>query len=248
MNFPGAPFATASRNLVKLRNSPVTWIWAVSLVLMHVLLDSLGGVTREPGVSIVEHFGLNREGILSGHLWEVFTYGFIHGSWAHLFFNVMLILMLGSLIEDIVGGLILSQAIGCGMIFGGVIHALMVPEGLLVGASGGCVSIFILYATLSPQSRVLPFFVSLGFLGAGFLLSSFLIALMNPELRIPVFSKWGASLDGVGLREIYGVGHACHFGGGLAGWATGRWILRPRWTLKRLRADQLRREARGLKP
>lgn len=248
MNFPGAPFATLSRNLRKLRNSRVTWTWATGLLLVHIILEYLGGITREPGVSIVENFGLSRDGILSGHFWEIFTYGFLHGSWTHVFLNVILIIMVGSLVEDIVGGRILSVAIGGGMVFGGALHALMEPQGLLVGASGGCVAIFILYATLSPQSRMLPFFVSIGFLGAGFLVTSLLVALMNPALGVPLFSSWGTSLERLGLGETYGVGHACHFGGGVAGWLVGRWILRPRWTLKRLRADQLRREARSLKP
>jgi hypothetical protein len=40
------------------------------------------------------------------------------------------------------------------------------------------------------------------------------------------------------------MGHACHFGGGMAGWLFGRWLLRPRISLERLRRDRERREAK----
>jgi membrane associated rhomboid family serine protease len=37
------------------------------------------------------------------------------------------------------------------------------------------------------------------------------------------------------------MGHACHFGGALAGWLYGRWMLRQRVTLEKLRRDRARR-------
>jgi membrane associated rhomboid family serine protease len=46
-----------------------------------------------------------------------------------------------------------------------------------------------------------------------------------------------------GMGAVFAMGHACHFGGGLAGWLYGRWLLRPRVTLERLRRDRKRREA-----
>jgi membrane associated rhomboid family serine protease len=44
---------------------------------------------------------------------------------------------------------------------------------------------------------------------------------------------------------IFEIGHACHLGGGLAGWLMGLWILRPRITLEELQKERARREARN---
>jgi membrane associated rhomboid family serine protease len=53
----------------------------------------------------------------------------------------------------------------------------------------------------------------------------------------------GEMLEGNGMASLFQIGHACHLGGGLAGWMLGRWILRPRITKKRLRRDRERQEA-----
>jgi membrane associated rhomboid family serine protease len=47
-----------------------------------------------------------------------------------------------------------------------------------------------------------------------------------------------------GMGTWFDLGHACHFGGGVAGWLYGRWLLRPRVSLERLRRDRERHEAK----
>jgi hypothetical protein len=80
-------------------------------------------------------------------------------------------------------------------------------------------------------------------LGFGLMLSALMLALLDPALGIPGFSSVGNKLVDYRLEIGFKLGHACHFGGGLAGWALGLWILRPRITLKRLRRNRERREA-----
>jgi membrane associated rhomboid family serine protease len=46
------------------------------------------------------------------------------------------------------------------------------------------------------------------------------------------------------MGHWFRIGHACHFGGGLAGWIYGRWLLRPRVSLKQLERSRARRETR----
>ena len=67
--------------------------------------------------------------------------------------------------------------------------------------------------------------------------------LLDPRLQIPGLSGLGRELVEHGFGSWFQLGHACHFGGGVAGWLLGRWLLRPRTTLKRLRRDRERREA-----
>ena len=91
--------------------------------------------------------------------------------------------------------------------------------------------------------RMMPLPVSGRSLGLGVLIAELSLALINPALDLPGFSRLGNALVNHGMGSWFEMGHACHFGGGMAGWLYGRWLLRPRITLKRLRADRIRREA-----
>jgi membrane associated rhomboid family serine protease len=130
-----------------------------------------------------------------------------------------------------------------GVLCGGLFH-LLLGTGLLVGMSGGCMALLLLLTTLSPQSRMMPLPLSGRSLGMGILLAALALALMNPELKLPAFSDAGLWLERNGQPSLFQMGHACHFGGALAGWIFGRWILRPRVTLASLHRDRARREAR----
>jgi membrane associated rhomboid family serine protease len=79
-------------------------------------------------------------------------------------------------------------------------------------------------------------------LGLGILLAALILALINPALNLPGLSSLGNALEDHGMGSWFQIGHACHFGGALAGWIYGRWILRPRVTLASLRQDRARRE------
>jgi membrane associated rhomboid family serine protease len=96
--------------------------------------------------------------------------------------------------------------------------------------------------TLSPQSRMLPLPVSGRSLGIGVILAELILALADPALGVPGFRQVGDWLVRNGMGHWFQMGHACHFGGGVAGWLFGRWLLRPRITLERLRRDRERRE------
>jgi membrane associated rhomboid family serine protease len=104
--------------------------------------------------------------------------------------------------------------------------------------------LLLLLTTLSPQSRMMPLPVSGKSLGLGILAAELILALIDPAAGLPGFSKLGEILAGHGLGGWFQIGHACHFGGGVAGWVLGRWLLRPRITLERLRRDRERQEAR----
>lgn len=104
-------------------------------------------------------------------------------------------------------------------------------------------ALLLLLTTLSPQSRMMPIPLSGKSLGLGILTTELLFALADPQLGLPGISALGNWLASHGMGSGFQLGHACHFGGGLAGWLLGKWLLRPRITLKRLRRDRERREA-----
>ena len=104
-------------------------------------------------------------------------------------------------------------------------------------------ALLLLLTTLSPQSRMMPIPISGKSLGLGILTTELFLALIDPSLGLPGISALGNWLASHGMASGFQLGHACHFGGGLAGWLLGKWLLRPRVTLKRLRRDRERREA-----
>ena len=59
----------------------------------------------------------------------------------------------------------------------------------------------------------------------------------------PLAAVAHVSLVNRGLGNWFAVGHACHVGGGVAGYLYARWILRPGPTLSHLREERNRREA-----
>ena len=149
------------------------------------------------------------------------------------------------------GRAVMLKATVFGVIGGGIGHLLLAPGGdgtsLLVGLSGGCVGLLLLLTTLSPESRFMPLPISGRSLGLGIIVAELFLSVIQPQLGVPGFAQIGKWFGEWGMSGWYEIGHACHLGGGMAGWLYGRWLLRPRVTLKRLRAERLRREANDLK-
>lgn len=247
MTSTGAPFSNAARNLRQLRNSPASWAWAGVILGIQTLVTAVGGPDSQPARTWFETFGLSRDGALGGKIWQILTYGLLHGGWWHASLNALFILLVGSRIEHMAGRSAMVKTTVFGVIGGGIGHLIVAPGGVdapyLVGLSGGCLALLLLLTTLSPQSRMMPLPVSGRSLGLGILMAEFILTLVDPASRLPGFSSVGRWLVGQGMGGWFQMGHACHFGGGMAGWIVGKWLLRPRITLKRLRRDRERREA-----
>jgi membrane associated rhomboid family serine protease len=245
MTSTGATFSNLGRNLRQIGSSPACWAWVAAILGIQAWVMAAG---QASAAAWFEVLGLSREGVFSGKIWQLFSYGFLHGGWWHAGVNALFVLLVGSRIEHATGGGGLVKAVIFGIIGGGIAHLVLAPGGgeaaLLVGLSGGCLGLLLLLTTLSPQSRMMPLPVSGKSLGRGILAAELILALSDPAVGLPGFSKLGEVLVGHGLGGWFQIGHACHFGGGLAGWIFGRWLLRPRITLKGLRRDRERREAK----
>lgn len=240
MSAPEDRFSGMRRLLDQAIRARSAWIWCAAVLAVHAIVSVAGG--PEAVRFWYEKLGLSREGVLSGALWQVLSYGFLHGAWWHVGLNALFVVLFGSRVEHISGQAVLNRILAGGIIAGGVFH-LILGSGLLVGLSGGCVALLLYLTTLSPQSRMFPLPVSGRSLGVGILIGEWLLAMINPDLGLPGFRRIGEAMCARGMGEWFLLGHACHFGGGLAGVAFARWVLRPRITLARLRRDRERREA-----
>jgi membrane associated rhomboid family serine protease len=138
--------------------------------------------------------------------WQLFTYAFLHGGFAHIFFNMLGLYMFGSEIERLFGsrffalyyfGAVLSAAL-CHLVVTGWMGVPPVP---MVGASGGVYGVLLAFGLYFPHRRVL---------------------LLIPPVPMParvfviVFAVVELVLGVTGTQA--GVAHFAHLGGMLGGW------------------------------
>lgn len=218
------------------------WGIVLFLLVVHALVERQGGYLA--CVSWYEFWGLTSASLLQGKVWQLVTYAALHGSWMHLLTNALMIVFLSASLQVIFAGRVCLRVFLLGCVGGGMAHALLGGSSdILVGASGGAMGLLLFLCTLSPQSRMLPVFLSAGNVGLGVMISSLLLTLLNPALHIPGISYLSSLLEPQWQKELFSVGHACHLGGCIAGWLSARWVLRRRVTLAQLQQQRRKREA-----
>ncbi|WP_386817944.1 rhomboid family intramembrane serine protease [Luteolibacter algae] len=191
-------------------------------------------------------FGLNLQSFLSGEIWQIFSYGLIHGNWTHLLINSATILLLGSKVEYILGKRSYRLLTGLSILAGGGLFIAQSwfskDQETLVGASAVTFSYLALLVTLSPESRFLPLFISGKTIGICMIVANLSLVLINPILELGIFSQVGRFLVNLGFGDLFKVSHSCHLGGTLVGYTFGKFILRPRITLLGLQRARERQE------
>ncbi len=136
--------------------------------------------------------------------WQVGTYAFLHGSFGHLFFNMLGLWMFGSELERLWGGKRYLQ-----LYFASVLTAALtqLAVGLLfagaptVGASGGLFGLLLAYGMMFPNRTVMLLIPPIPMKA-----KTFVVVFGVIELALGVYSPTG------------GVAHFAHLGGMLGGW------------------------------
>ena len=160
------------------------------------------------------------------HWWQLITHMFMHGGWAHIFFNMWALIMFGSAVEQTIGSrkmLILYFVAGLGAValhFGTMYMECLYFENQLeagvlsaaqsyarlkvtptVGASGAIYGLLMSYALLYPQNRLTLIFPPISMKAMTWVIIFAVIELF------------------VGIRGVAdGVAHFAHLGGMLFGW------------------------------
>jgi membrane associated rhomboid family serine protease len=102
---------------------------------------------------------------IDGHVyfrfWQLVTYSFLHGSYQHLFFNMLALWMFGMEIERYMGPM---RLLAC--YFASVVTAALsqlfvpmlfgAPPAPTIGASGGVFGLLLAYAVMFPRRKVIP--------------------------------------------------------------------------------------------
>jgi len=111
------------------------------------------------------HFSVT-EAIYSGQIWRLITFQFLHANFRHILFNMIGLLVFGSLVESYLGSRrYLAFYLICG-VCGPLIYCLFAAAGLLsvepntplVGASAGLFGVLIAAAVIAPNAEVLLLF------------------------------------------------------------------------------------------
>ena len=152
--------------------------------------------------------------------WQLVTYGFLHGGWTHLFFNMFAVFMFGGEIEQLFGRrrYILYYflcVIGAALMHLIVVRVAQLPPVPAVGASGAVFGLLLAFGMAYPKR---------------------MIVLLIPPIPMPAW----LFVTGYGLIELYlgvtqtqqGVAHFAHLGG----MATGFVVMRY-WRSQRRRRD-----------
>ncbi len=187
--------------------------YVLSLVVIHWISDG-----RDTAASILEHLILQVDGVLSGQLWQLGSYMFLHdfGSPMHLLFNMLVLWMFGTPLEAHWGArrftfFYFLCGIGAGVAF--VIAGYLAP-GLFgqaaVGASGAVLGLTVAFGFTFPEQYIYLYFM------------------------IPVRAKWiglvTVVIDLLWFMSDRSIAVAAHWGGMLTGyllvsgfWRPGRW-------------------------
>lgn len=175
-----------------------------ALLVANVAVYLLSGL----GVLSLDEFALWPPGGFESRFapWQLVTYAFLHGSLAHIFFNMLGLYMFGSEVERLFGSrFYLLYYFGC-VITAALTHLAVTgwtgaPPYPTVGASGGVYGLLLAFGVYFPHRRVL---------------------LLFPPIPLParVFVILFAALELVfGVTgTAAGVAHFAHLGGMIGGW------------------------------
>ena len=187
------------------RLSPIVRI----LIITNVLV--FGGQILWPGF-FEQYFALWPWGsVLSRRtapfeFWQLVTYGFVHGGYAHIFFNMFALFMFGSDIERSMGErrfvtYYFVCIIGAGLAQLIVMAVGLSPSAAVLGASGAVFGILLAFAIAFPQRRLIILPIPIPMPAWLFVLLYSLL-----ELYLGIF------------QTQQGVAHFAHLGGAAAGY------------------------------
>lgn len=153
--------------------------------------------------------------------WQLLTYGFLHGGFNHLFFNMFAVWMFGRPLEAAWGSQRLGNYFAICVIGAGILQLLVqqIEGGIYptIGASGGVFGLLLAYGVMWPENKLFLIFVP-----------------------VPIKAKWFVLIYGAAelmfgvTGSMPGIAHFAHLGGMLFGAILlYKWGWRPGMTWKR---------------
>jgi membrane associated rhomboid family serine protease len=183
---------------------PVTQALIAANVAVYLLESVAGGALVEwfalwppvPGLSNAPAF----------QPWQLVTYGFLHGSLTHLFFNMFGLYMFGSEIERLFGARFYTAYYFACVVAAAATHLFVngfigAPPAPTVGASGGVYGLLLAFGMYFPRRMVMLIIPPIP---------------MRARTFVIVFGALELFLGVTGTAA--GIAHFAHLGGMLGGW------------------------------
>lgn len=142
----------------------VRWL-IIANVAVFIVQSVLQGFAPGGAALFYRLFALVPEQLLSGWIWQVLTYAFLHGDVMHIFFNMLMLWMFGASMQSYFGKrqfyefyyfcVLGSALVFTVMTFAGAFG--LRPTAFLVGASGGIFGLLIAFGVVYAESHVYLF-------------------------------------------------------------------------------------------
>jgi membrane associated rhomboid family serine protease len=113
------------------------------------------------GPRMIEAFGLFPYAAWSRfHVWQLFTYLFLHGNFFHILINMYTLWVFGTEVEHLWGSRAFVRYYAVTGIGAGIVHTILTPHSMIptIGASGAVLGVLTAYALLFPD-RVITLFL-----------------------------------------------------------------------------------------
>lgn len=189
-----------------------------------ILANALGFLLEaDAGGRLVETFALwppGRSGSPPFMPWQVITYSFLHGSVAHLFFNMLALWMFGGDLERVWGprrfAIVYFASVFAGAVAQMVVGVLGAgPAVPVIGASAGVFGVLLAFAMVFPQRRVMLLIPPIP---------------MSARVFVTLYGALELVLGVTGTQA--GVAHFAHLGGMLGGYVAMRQLFHGRARLE----------------
>ncbi|MFB7141379.1 rhomboid family intramembrane serine protease [Gottfriedia sp. NPDC056225] len=117
-----------------IKKYPITTVMVGICSILVIITTFTGGYTIQ---NIINLGGYEHELVNQGEIWRLFTYAFMHGSYAHFFMNMTFMIILGRPLERVLGSLkFLLFYLTTVIITGLIINFFYTPNTVETGASG----------------------------------------------------------------------------------------------------------------
>ena len=159
---------TTAQTLVRGTAPVVTYaLIAINVVVeLIVLASGSGGVLSGVGASkLVTDGALSRATVADGDWWRLVTSGFLHAGLLHLFFNMFMLWILGTMLEPAIGRVRFLIIYFVSLLAGSFGALVAQPHGLSLGASGavfglaGAAFVVLRHRGVDPMQSGLGFFI-----------------------------------------------------------------------------------------
>ena len=139
----------------------------IAIYLAPFLINTILFLFNIKNIDLIKWFTIDADfGQLIFKPWSIITYGFLHGSFSHIFWNMIILYYFGKILNNLFGDKLLKKLYLSGIVAGGLTYVIsynVFPvfrgvESVMIGASAGVMSVLFYLASYSTQMGIRIFF------------------------------------------------------------------------------------------